>query len=115
MSEQPAKPQRLELSLFPPGVYLLTAPQVAKALGVSLQKVHDLIDAGAFLVVPIGDNPNAKRESLRIKRFTVEAWYVERQFEKDGVEVPYSNLNPEILYWRGQLRARWQMVKGGRK
>jgi hypothetical protein len=86
---------------------LVEVAEAATALKVSEQHLRDLIDRGFILAVPIGDNPHSRREHLRVVRYSVEAWYLERVAQRNGVSVPYHE-SPEVSYWRAQLRQRWK-------
>lgn len=84
----------------------LTPQQVATELGVTDQTVRNYIDEGLLCVANISPNPaGASREHVRIARFSVVALWRERQFEKNGCELPFYQ-SPEVQWWRGELRKK---------
>lgn len=76
--------------------------EAAKALGVTDQHVRDLYDCGAFAGVDVADQSGTRR-SLRLLKFTVEAWWLEKFAHEKGWEYPWEN-SPQITWWRKKLR-----------
>ncbi|HOW64870.1 MAG TPA: helix-turn-helix domain-containing protein [Candidatus Paceibacterota bacterium] len=101
---------KLDLALFNHSRHLVEIQEAASALKISEQHVRDLIDRGDILAVPIGDHPNPRREHLRVVRYSVEAWYLERSAARNGISIPYRETE-EVSYWRAQLRQRWSELK----
>lgn len=81
----------------------LTIKDVAEVLGVAANHVRDLLDEGELQAAPI--NHNAQREHVRLLRSSVEAWWLEQWFLRNGKEYPFNN-SEEIAHWRRELRAR---------
>jgi hypothetical protein len=92
----------LELGRFNHSRPMLRVDEVASALSISTDQVAALVESGAFLAVSIGDHPNPKRTHLRIKRSSVEGWFLNR-LEDKGSTLVYV-VSPEVNQWRKQLR-----------
>lgn len=93
------------LPLFGHSKPSVTPVEAAKVLGITDQQVRDLIEAGVFAAVPIGDDPNPRRKHFRILRCTVEAYWLERYLSERGEEFPWLN-SQEVTAWRAKLRER---------
>lgn len=104
-----ANPAQFETTwLFPHCKESLRPDEVALALGLKdPRQVLDLCEAGYFIAVPIGDAPvhQQQRQHRRIARFSVEAWYLNR-LEDQGLPLPPIKENPQIAWWREQLRKK---------
>jgi hypothetical protein len=82
----------------------VTPAEAAAALGISLQQVHDLCEAGHLRGFAIGDQLTAaRRQHLRLLRSSVEALFLERYLAQNGVEFPLVN-SAEVTAMRQQLR-----------
>lgn len=111
MSKPKANPDQFEFDgvfVFSQGKQNLTIREVAAGVGISERQVRDLLDTGVFVNASISDKPQTEvqRDHVRIARFSVVAWWRERQLEK-GIALPYRD-TPEIAWWRDELRKQKQ-------
>ena len=100
--------RKLPIRLFAHSRPSLTVKETATALGCTANHVRSLIDTGVFLVFAINDRATVKREHLRIRRFSVEAWWVMRDSEPDKYDLP-----ADVAGWMAELRTRPTYGKGG--
>jgi hypothetical protein len=98
-------PDQLELGLFGHARAYVDIGEAARALDVSAQQIREYIERGLIHVLPVGDDPNAQREHLRIRRASVEAMAIERELARNGAIPPYRE-TPEITWWRTEIRRR---------
>ena len=102
-------PSLVELQLFPAGPALVTVVEVAKALKICKEEVLALVDTGVFLAVHVGADPNPNRRCLRIQRFSVEAWFLERHYRENGNLITFAE-SPKVAFWR-----RWLQQQGTKR
>lgn len=102
----PAATQQLEFTddWFPHSRPMLTIAEVAKAMSISDDQVRALIDSGVFVALPIGDAPEQQRQHLRIERWSVIAWRLNRLADA-GITYPLKP-SPQVQWWQTQLRTR---------
>lgn len=107
---KPAKssPAQFETTwLFPHVKEVVRPDEVAVALNINVRQVLHLCEAGYFVEAPIGDAPlkDQVRKHRRIMRFSVEAWWLNRMEDASGTIPPVTE-NPQIKWWREELRRR---------
>lgn len=83
----------------------LATKEVAVALGIGDKQVYALVESGWLLASPINDAEKTKRESKRIERFSVVAFWRERSLEANGIELPFAQ-TAQVIWWRNELRKR---------
>ena len=106
--------------LFENSKAVVTVQDVARALKIGESHVRCQVEEGSFLAAPINGEKvmaarrglcrgkaratEVTREHLRIMRFSVEAWWLNR-LEDEGNAIPYPE--SELLnWWRQELRKR---------
>lgn len=101
-------PKQFETTwLFPHCKEVVRIDEVARALAMCDEQVRAHIQEGNFLAAPINDQADAQRKHLRILRFSVEAWWLNK-LEDQGASPPFTP-NPQVLWWRDELRRKWRV------
>lgn len=105
MNREPGaqKPEKLISNfLFQHSREVVRVDEVARALSISENQVRAHVDVGNFVAAPVGDAGTETKQHLRLMRFSVEAWLLNKISEQ-GIEMPIQQ-TPQLTWWREKLK-----------